>query len=568
MKSWFLLLLVAGTLQCVALECAALERSDSAGKGFEPGSPNIVLIVAEDMSGRVGAFGDMVARTPSIDALAGEGVRYPNVFSAAGVCAPNRSALITGVYPISMGTHQMRTTSRDYLAVPPPAVKAFPELLRRAGYATVNVAKTDYQFGTPFTVWDLDLEEHALEPDLAPWRKLPDSKPFLAMITLMFTHESYLATPETRAGKLQGMIDTMVREREKKVAPVTDPKNVTVPPYYPDTPEVRASIAQHYDNIHYMDSEVGRILANLEADGLADDTIVIWTTDHGDALPRAKRSVYDAGLRVPLIIRYPDGRDKGSINTAMVSAVDIAPTILGLAGVDVPEFVQGRDFIAGGDDRQYIFAARDRMDLTVDRVRAVRDGRYKYIRNYMPELPYFRPLAFRDMFPIMQALWSGHEAGALDPIQNFYFEAPRPREELYDTLVDPFEVVNLAGDRDQRENLRRLGLQLDGWIAAVGDRGEQPEEEMIEEMWPGGKQPETASPRASISAAGEGKVTMALESPTPGASIGYRIAGADGEVWQLYTRPLLLDAGTGVKAKAVRYGYAESAVTSIAGEAP
>lgn len=562
MKTLFPLLLIL-------ISTCGFAAPSGQGNPEEPGKPNIVLIVAEDMSSRVGAFGDLVANTPNIDALAREGVRYPNFFSAAGVCAPNRSALITGVYPISMGTHQMRTSHLDYEAVPPPEVKAFPELLRRAGYATVNVAKTDYQFGEPFTVWDLNVSGFNTPPDLAPWRKLPEGKPFMAMINLMSTHESRLATEDTQGkGEFGDWVEKLASEQEERVDPVTDPDNVVVPPYYPDTPEVRASIAQHYDNIHYMDGEVERILENLESDGLTGETIIIWTTDHGDGLPRAKRSIYDSGLQVPLAIRYPDGRGKGALNTELVSAVDLAPTILGLAGIEKPNFVQGRDFLSEGEERDYVYAARDRMDRVPDRQRAVRNGRYKYIRNYMADISYFRPLAFRDMFPVMQAWWAGHEAGSLTPMQDFYFRAPRPKEELYDTLVDPFEVNNLAGEKQHAERLERLRGQLDHWLERVGDWAEQPEEEMIEQMWPGGEQPETAAPEAEVSTTDDGKVMVTLESETTGASIGYRLPDSDTPGWLVYTGPVVVKSGRALEAKAIRYGYAESPVVQVSAEKP
>ena len=388
--------------------------------------PNLLLIVAEDLSPRIGAFGDLAARTPAIDALAQQGVRYTRAFTASGVCAPSRSALVTGVYPQSMGTHQMRTTNLNYEAVPPPAVKAFPELLRRAGYATANSMKKDYQFGEPFTIWDADIGDYTTPADLAVWRRLPQDQPFFAMITLMDTHESRLVGPQTEgAGRWAGFVAGVQKFRQKNIAAVTDPADVEVPPYYPDNAEVRAGIAQHYDNIHFVDAQVGQILANLEQDGHADDTIVIWTTDHGDGLPRAKRSVYDSGIHVPLIVRFPDGRSAGSIERRLISFVDIAPTLLALAGAPVPEFIQGRDFLDAETTRDYVYAARDRMDLVVDRVRAVRDSRFKYIRNYLPELAYFRPLTFRDMFPVMAALWEGRAKATLNPVQAAYFDAPQ-----------------------------------------------------------------------------------------------------------------------------------------------
>ncbi len=526
--------------------------------------PNILLIVAEDMSSRVGAFGDLVAKTPAIDALAAEGVRFVNAFTASGVCAPSRSALITGVYPQSMGTHQMRTVNLGYLAVPPADVKAFPELLRRAGYATANTVKTDYQFGEPFTVWDVNVGDYYSAEDLALWRKLPGDRPWFAMVNLMNTHESRLVSPTTRGeGQWQGFVEGVREFRGANILPVTDPAEVTVPPYYPDVPAVRANIAQHYDNIHFMDAQVGQILANLEADGVANRTIVLWTTDHGDGFPRAKRSVYDSGLRVPLVVRYPDGRDRGRVDQQMVSFVDLAPTILHLAGVEAPAFMQGRNFLSADAPREYVYAARDRMDRVPDRVRATRDARFKYIRNYMPELAYFRPLTFRDMFPLMQTLWSGHRNGTLNGVQSAYFTTPRPAEELYDTVADPHEVHNLAGLQDYAPVLTRMRAAMDTWLQRVGDQAEAPESEMIARMWPGGAQPVTAPPEPKGPSGTERLIT--LTSSTRGASIGYRVesdAGWPGD-WSLYTGPVAIPVGARLEAKAVRYGYAESAVIRV-----
>ena len=528
--------------------------------------PNIVLIVAEDLSPRVGAFGDAVAQTPNIDALAEQGMRYTRVFSASGVCAPNRSALITGVYPQALGTQHMRTVNRGYEAVPPPDVKAFPELLRQAGYVTGNTAKTDYQFGEPFTLWDVNHGNFALPPDLALWRQLPRDKPFFAMINLMSTHESRLATLDTEGqGALGPVIVGLALARAAMVSEVTDPADVRVPDYYPDIPPVRASIAQHYDNIHYMDAQVGEIMANLRADDLLESTVVIWLTDHGDGLPRAKRSVYDSGLHIPMVIRSQGDSEAGGIDARLVSIVDLAPTVLQLAGVAVPDFVQGRSLLDTEVPRDYVFAGRDRMDQVPDRVRAVRDQRYKYLRNYRSELPYFRPLTFRDMFPVMQALWAGKEAGSLSAQQQFYFVSPRPLEELYDTQQDPQELVNLAGKPEHARTLERMRGAMDDWLARVGDKSAVEERDMIESMWPDGQQPVTAEPEIVLDNGG-----LIMTSQTPGASIAYRVkaSGAEGLFaqagsWQLYTEPVELpldNPSVQIEAKAVRYGYAESAV--------
>jgi N-sulfoglucosamine sulfohydrolase len=538
--------------------------------------PNILLIVAEDMSPRVGAYGDAVARTPSIDRLARDGLRFDRVFTVSGVCAPSRSSLITGVYATSMGTHQMRTSQgvpgtdiESYEAVPPPRVKAFPELLRAHGYSTANFAKKDYQFGDPFTIWDLHLGEFVGPVDAALWRRLPFDKPWFVMMNLMATHESRLfATGDVFPKEWEGLITALDQERKTKIAQVTDPSHVSVPAFLPDTPPVRHSIAQHYDNIHYMDAQVGRILEALEADGLADNTIVIWTTDHGDGFPRAKRSVYDSGTRVPLIVRFPDRSYAAENDARLVSFVDIAPTILGFAGVDVPDFIQGHD-IFSNERNDYVFAARDRMDATFDRVRAVRDVRYRLIENFAPELAYFRPLLFRDMFPIMKALWEGQSSATLGPAQSQYFDAPRSRYELYDLEKDPQEVNNLAELPAYAEIKARLIQRLRAWRDDIGDLGNMPELEMVMDMWGGVVQPVTRPPiirQLSETVAGDASEQgrefqqIMLEETTVGSSLGYRI---DGGVWQLYNEPVAIVKGQSFEAKAVRYGFKESEIAGL-----
>lgn len=529
--------------------------------------PNILLIVAEDMSPRIGAFGDPLARTPTLDQLAADGVRFTNVFSVSGVCAPNRSSLITGVHAISMGTLHQRTdmgvpgTDVDYYeAVPPPEVKAFPELLRAAGYATANFAKRDYQFGEPFTIWDIDAGNATSPLEPALWRNLPEDKPFFIMLNLMATHESRLALP--RDDYPESFRDSMNERAEatrELVDTVTDPDRVIVPPYYPETEGVRDSVAKHYDNVHYMDRQVGRVLAELDADGLDENTIVIFLTDNGDPFPRAKRSVYDSGLRVPMIVRFPDGGEAGKVDDGLVSIVDIAPSILALADVTIPAFIQGRSFL-DREQRTYVHAAMDRMDAVPDRVRAVSDGRYKYLRNYRPEVPFIRPLTFRDLFPIMREWLAAHANGMLSPVERRYFEVPRPSEELYDTSSDPWEIENLAEDPEFEDALERLRAALDGWIDSVGDLGAIAEIDLVERMWPGRQQPETAPPVSTVEVQSETERRVSLSSATDGASIGYRIGNG---AWQLYTTPFVVDQNLPVEAKAIRYGYAESSVSII-----
>lgn len=518
------------------------------------GRPNIVLLVFEDMSERVGAFGDPVANTPVLDAFATEAIRLPNTFTTAGVCAPSRSALITGVHQQTMGTQNMRTRGAsglpgggpiEYDAVPPAEIKAFPELLRRAGYYTTNNVKTDYQFGEPFTVWDRNTAD-------ADWRGRAPGQPFFTMINIYETHESYI-WPEDRQSDSK-LIQLVTARNKRDLAGkerVTDPAAVVVPPWLPDTSIVRADIARHYDNILFAEHHVADVMAKLKADGLLDSTVVIVTTDHGDGFPRAKRTVYDAGLKVPTMVRFPDGRGWGTVDDRLVSFVDLAPTILRLAGAPVPKWVQGQQIF--GAERDFIYAAADRHDEVPGRSKAVRDGRYKYIRNYVTS-PVLEPLAFRDALPTMQEIWRLSRDGALTaPVAALL--RPRPAEELYDVGVDPAEVRNLAADPALASVLRRMRTAMDRWIARTGDRSEVLESQMIAAMWPGLIQPVTVAP--TIQKTGD---RLALTSATPGASLGWRVAGEDG--WRIYSGPFVPPTGAAIEAKAIRYGFAESAIST------
>ncbi len=535
--------------------------------------PNILLLVAEDMSPRVRAFGDEVAVTPNIDRLARQGIRYPNTFTTAGVCAPSRAALLTGMHQIAMGGQHMRASSygRDnpeagvdgYEAVPPPYVKAFAELLRAAGYYTISDGKLDYQIGGPmtggpFTIWD----DYGV---FADWKDRPKDRPFYAQVNFGVTHESGLFPAGFTLNPTRAIMGAMRWFRYgSSTQGVVTPEAVRVPAYYPDTDIVRRTIARQYWNIEIMDKEIGAVLSYLEREGLADSTIVIWTTDHGDGLPRAKRTLYDSGLKVPMVIRWPErfepaDAQPGTIDNRLVSFIDLSSTILSLAGVEPPLWMHGRVF--AGDqrapERRYVYASRDRIDSIRDRARAVRDNRFKYIRNYHPDTPGAQKLAFRDNLEMMGELWELHESSKLEGATALWFEATRPREELYDTVEDPDEVKNLATDPAYAATLARMRGASDEWLTHVEDWSEAPEAEMVQRFWPNWQQPTTAAPTIKSE---NSRVT--IECPTDGASIGYRINGA-GAVsdWNLYTGPFKAKAGAKITAKAIRYGWAESEVT-------
>ena len=521
-----------------------------------PNRLNILWISLEDTSPRLGCYGDTVARTPNIDRLASEGVRFPLAFSTAGVCAPSRSAIITGMYQTSLGTHHMRTARNNRLTAEPPSyeavlphyVKCLPEYLRAAGYFCTNNEKTDYQFTPPFTMWD-EQGRHA------NWRHRPDpAQPFFAVFNPTVTHES-------------GMWPT-----EGEII-VTDPETVSLPPYLPDTPKARLALARHYDNLQRADEQVGEILRQLDEDGLADNTVVFLWSDHGEGLPRGKRWPYDAGIRIPLIVRWPGMLDGGSVDEQLVSLLDLAPTVLSLAGLPVPCHLHGQPFLgpqAQAQAREYVFATRDRHDEAYDMVRAVRDRRYKYLRHFRPDLPYLLWSPYGNRHPVLQEMWRLHAARQLTGSQNALFE-PRPAEELYDTESDPFEIHNLAGDPAMRETLLRMRAALEGWRQTFGDLGEESEDQMIARMWPGGAQPQTAAPvfvpitpdhpglEASEGGAFLAPLLVQLHCATQGASVGYTLEEGDRARWRLYSGPLHLGPGqVTLRAKAIRIGYVPS----------
>jgi arylsulfatase A-like enzyme len=523
--------------------------------------PNILWISFEDTNPFYGCYGDSIARTPNVDRLAAGGCLWTHAFSTAGVCAPARSAIITGMYPISVGTHHMRTAHTNpytpemptpYSAVVPHYVKCFTEYLRAEGYYCTNNAKCDYQFAPPSTAWDeLGNEAH--------WRNRPDPKqPFFSVFNPTRTHESGM-WPE-------------------KCPDITfDPNQIEPPPYFPDTPKVREAMARMYTNIEYVDGILGDLLGQLEEDGLSETTVVFNWSDHGP-LPRGKRWPYDSGIHVPMIVRWPGRIEPGGISDRLISTIDLCPTVLSIAGITIPHHIQGRAFLGpqAASPRDYVYASRDRYDESYDMIRAVRDKRFKYIRHYRPELPYLLWIPYRNRHPILQEMWRLHAEGELTGPQRLMFQPNRPLVELYDTVDDPHEIRNLASDPAYSNELSRLSGALDAWIQEVGDMGEIPEQEMVRRWYPDGSQPETAPPvfipicdeSPGVEAAPEGgaftaPVLLQIHCATQGASIGYALEQGADERWLLYSKPLRLPVGsTTLRARAVRIGYKESGVTT------
>lgn len=430
--------------------------------------PNVLWLSCEDISSHIGCFGDPHAITPNIDQLATEGVRYTNVFTAAGVCAPCRSTIITGMYQNSIGTHHMRCN-----AVLPKWLKPFPLLLREAGYYCTNNSKTDYQFKNPKAsdIWDESSRK-------AHWKNRKVSQPFFSVFNFTGCHESGIAGVD----KYRSVTEVLTSEQRQDAGSLT-----TFPPYYPDTPRAREDWKRNYELITAMDHWAGEHIAALKEAGLYDETIIVFWSDHGVGLPRAKRWLYDSGTRIPFVVRVPEkfrtgGQGApGTINTELVNSTDFAPTTLNLAGIQVPEYMQGRAFLGEslGTERDFVYGARDRMDERYDIIRAVRDRRWRYVRNFEPLKPYYQYMNTPEKGATMQEIRLAEKAGTLPPLAKQFSLASKPVEELYDLETDPHEVHNLAGLPEHAERLKRMREACLAWQKDVMDIGLVPEAEIV-----------------------------------------------------------------------------------------
>ena len=408
-----------------------------------------------------------------------------------------------------------------YEAVPPPQMKMHSQYFREAGYYTSNNAKEDYQFRKPVTAWDES-------SNAAHWRNRAPGQPFFSIFNFGITHES------------------QVWAQQENPLLVSENLDVPVPPYLPSTDIALRDIRQVYSNIVAMDQQIGNVLDQLEEDNLLDSTIIFFYSDHGGPLPRQKRLLYDSGTHLPMIIRYPDGWRSGEVDDQLISFVDFKSTALSLAGIRPPNYVDGRAFIgkfSNTPKRRYVHSAADRFDNQYDTIRAVRDSRFKYLRNYNLDKPYYLPLPYREQMAIMQELLRLEESGSLNEIQAQWFRSQKSPEELFDVDNDPYELRNLADDPHYADKLVELRTEMDLWLGQINDLGFMPELELIEKLWAGGNQPKTKSPSIS-----EQDGMVRLSSETVGANIAYQITSVEEDLpaekfsnpWQVYTRPILL----------------------------
>lgn len=443
-----------------------------------PRQPNILWISCEDISAHLGCYGDPHAITPNLDQLAVEGVRYSNAFTAAGVCAPCRSTIITGMYQNSIGTHHMRCNAKL-----PEWLKPFPMYLREAGYYCTNNSKTDYQFKTPSasSIWDSSGRK-------GHWKNRKDNdQPFFAVFNFTGCHESGIASES----KYKSVTANLTPDQRQTADTLT-----TLPDYYPDTAVTREDWKRNYELITAMDAWAGELIQELKDADLYEDTIIIFWSDHGVGLPRAKRWLYDSGTHIPMIARIPksmrvDGQGKsGSIDPQLISSVDFGPTVLNLAGLPIPEQTQGRAFLGKNltAPRSHVYGARDRMDERYDIIRSVRDQRYRYIRNFEPLKPYYQYMNTPEKGATMQEIRKAEAAGNLSPAMALFSASIKPVEELYDLQNDPQEIHNLAEDPKQQERLKHMRTVLAAWQNDVGDIGLIPEAEIeIQEQTSGSR---------------------------------------------------------------------------------
>lgn len=417
--------------------------------------PNIIWIITEDMSPELGCYGYPLVKTPHVDALAKQGVRYTNTFVTGPVCSASRSALITAMYQTSIDAQNHRSHRDDGYALPLP-VKPITEYFRQAGYFTVNgelgpkgikgPGKTDYNFelkNKPF--------------DGSDWKDRKPGQPFFAQMMISCTHRG-----------------PIWKNAVQQHQPQIDPDKVTLPPYYPNDPVAREDWATYLESIQLMDSYVGNLMKRITDEGLADSTVVLFMSDHGRCHVRDKQFLYDGGLNIPLIIRWPGQLKEGRVNNDLISSIDVSATVLKIAGIEPPSYMEGRAILGNNvKKRDYIIAARDRMDETVDKMRCVRTKDFKYIKNDMADRPYMQANNYKEtQYPMWNLLKELNAQGKLTPAQALFCAPVKPAEELYDLKADPYELNNLALSGKHNKTLVQMRSILQNWIKETGDKGQ------------------------------------------------------------------------------------------------
>lgn len=522
----------------IAVFPAVLHANSAKNKGKQY---NILCLVAEDISPYLGCYGDKYAQTPNLDNFATESIRFTRMYTTIGVSAPSRASLITGLYPTSFGANYMRTSNtkplteglvQPYEAVPDAGVKCYTEFLRAQGYYCTNNAKMDYQFTSPLTAWDDNGKS-------AHWKNRPEGMPFFAIFNMEVSHES------------------QVWKRADEPL-IINPDKITPPPYHPNNEITRRDWAIVYSNIYEMDKQVQRFIDEVKDAGLLDETIIIWYSDNGGPMPRQKRELYESGALVPCMVRFPDGKYAGIVNDRLLMFADIPATILSLANIAPPKYMHGIPFLGKfeGKKRDYVYGARDRLDEIVERQTSVRDKKYRYVRNFLPEKSGYMEILSRLNMPTMQNMVALFNEGKLDKEASRWFEKPRRSEEFYVVDNDPHEMTNLIDDPRYMSDIQRLRNEMNKWNKRYNPYLELTEAQLREKLWPGGNQPIVGNPEFLI----DKKNNIIVKSKTPGVSFAYQINGngLNEKHWFLYTQPVKLGINDILTVKAYRIGYKPS----------
>ena len=425
--------------------------------------PNILWVTIEDTSPQfIGCYGNKDARTPVIDHLASEGVRFTNAFSTGTVCSPSRSCIITGVKTYKAGTGNHRS---NYPI--PEFIKGFPYYLQQEGYYTTNNSKTDYNVAN---AGKFTKEAWNESSGNAGWWNRKSGQPFFAVFNFMDSHQSRTMT-ESYSWYLKNVIDELP-EKDR----VRD-NDFAMPPFYNNTPEMRKQFARVYNSIKLTDNKIGELLARLEKDHLKDSTIIFFYGDHGEGIPRGKTNGINLGYRVPFVIWFPDiykhlspWGTSGVVTDELIDFEDLAPTLISLAGGKVPDHFSGRKLI--GNDRSkpadHLVLSADRSDNGIDLVRSVTDGKFMYSRNFMPFMPEVRYIRYMEIGEIKQQMRQDLAENKLNPLQKSLFE-DRPAEFLYDIENDLWETKNLANDPAHKLILEKMRSQLKNEVLQARD---------------------------------------------------------------------------------------------------
>lgn len=510
-----------------------------------PSQPNIIWLVAEDQSPDwFPMYGDSTITLPNLEALSKDGITFTNAVAPVPVCAPARSAIITGLYPTTLGTHNMRTYNAyakgenqptigipSYSPVVPQGVKMFTEYLRKQGYYTSNGPKEDYNFEKTDAAWDASGKDHH-------WRNREEGQPFFSVFNFSVCHES----------QIWGRTNDSL---------YVSPNEVNVPPFFPDNAVIRHDLAVNYSNLKRLDNQIGKVISDLKKDGLYDNSIIFFYGDHGGPFPRYKRALYDTGLKVPMVIKFSKNNQAGTFDDRIISFIDLAPTVLSIVGIAPPKVMQGvahfGKYKVDGMPK-FSYHSSDRFDELYDRCRAVRSSRFKYIKNFNTGISRALPVSYREQMAMMQEVRRLDSLKELSDLQSIWMNPTKPDEEFYDLENDPYELNNLAGMEVYRDSLLYYRNLLNTWIKESKDLGEINERELVSNWLEEGKPQKLPGLEMELTTEG-----LVLISPKKDATIVWRALGDS--LWKIYTKPLYKEAT--YEAKAERIGFIDSEVLYI-----